>query len=135
MAMSVVEDVERPLVSDDVNHSQDQSNDLTRNYDLEGACYQSEALLRSPRNKGLVHKQRLPPASHHLAQGDSLVLEISDPSEDLLVGQTLKRPLATEHLIEALKLGRPENQNENSIQEFVPKVISDQRNFCFLSLL
>ncbi|KAB2064989.1 hypothetical protein ES319_A09G059300v1 [Gossypium barbadense] len=130
-----VEDVERPLVSDDVNHSQDQSNDLTRNYDLEGACYQSEALLRSPRNKGLVHKQRLPPASHHLAQGDSLVLEISDPSEDLLVGQTLKRPLATEHLIEALKLGRPENQNENSIQEFVPKVISDQRSCLSLEVV
>ncbi|XP_039007641.1 protein phosphatase 2C 70-like isoform X1 [Hibiscus syriacus] len=121
------DDVERPLVSDDVNLTRDQSNDLTRNYDLEGACYQNEALLCPPRNEGLAHKQRIPSASSHLDQGDSLVLDvISDPSEDILVGQTLKRPLATEKLIEALKLSRPENQSQNSIQEFVPKAISDQ---------
>ncbi|KAK9003774.1 hypothetical protein V6N11_018672 [Hibiscus sabdariffa] len=123
-----VDDVERPLVSDDVNLARDQSNDLTRNYDLEGACYQNEDLLRPPRNEGLVHKQRIPPASSHLAQGDSLVLDvISDPSEDISVGQTLKRPSSTEHLVEALKLGRPENQSQNTVQEFVPQTISDQQ--------
>ncbi|KAE8686725.1 Protein phosphatase 2C 70 [Hibiscus syriacus] len=117
-----VDDVERPLVTDDANLTRDQSSDLTRNYDLEGACYQTEALLRPPRSEGLIHKQRIPPASPHLAQGDSLVLDvISDLSEDILVGQTLKHPPATEHLVEAVKHGRPENQSENSIQEFVPQ--------------
>ncbi|KAE8685581.1 Protein phosphatase 2C 70 [Hibiscus syriacus] len=124
-----VDDVERPLVSDGANLTRDQINDLTRNYDLEGACYQNEALLRPPRSEGLVHKQRIPPASPHLAQGDGLVLDvISDPSEDILVGQTLKRPPATEHLVETVKLGRPENQSENSIQEFVLGATRDQRS-------
>ncbi|KAK8619577.1 hypothetical protein V6N13_135860 [Hibiscus sabdariffa] len=131
-----VDDVERPLVSDDVNLARDQSNDLTRNYDLEGACYQNEDLLRPPRNEGLVHKQRIPPASSHLAQGDSLVLDvISDPSEDISVGQTLKRPSSTEHLVEALKLGRPENQSQNTVQEFVPQTISDQRSCLSLEVV
>ncbi|KAE8731892.1 hypothetical protein F3Y22_tig00002511pilonHSYRG00592 [Hibiscus syriacus] len=130
----LVDDVERPLVSDDANLTRDQSNDLTRNYDLEGACYQNEALLRPPRSEGLVHKQRIPSGSPHLAQGDSLVLDvISDPPEDILVGQTLKRPPATEHPVEVVKLGRPENQSENSIQEFVPQATSDQRIY-FLTL-
>ncbi|XVE81558.1 hypothetical protein DITRI_Ditri15bG0074500 [Diplodiscus trichospermus] len=135
---------ERPLVSDDIDLSSNQSNDLTRNYDLEGACHQNEALLRSPRTQGLVHKQRLPVASPHLAQSDSLVLDvISDPSEDILVGQTLKRPLVTEHLVEALKPGRPENQSQNfkfggendSLQEIVPKAISDQRSCLSLEVV
>ncbi|GMI64517.1 kinase associated protein phosphatase, ROOT ATTENUATED GROWTH 1 [Hibiscus trionum] len=131
-----VDDVERPLVSDDVNLTRDQSNDLIRNYDLEGACYQNEALLRPPRNEGLVHKQRISSASPHLAQGDSLVLDvISDPSEDILVGQTLKRSLATEQLIEALKLSRPENKSQSSIQEFVPKATSDQRSCLSLEVV
>ncbi|GMJ08318.1 kinase associated protein phosphatase, ROOT ATTENUATED GROWTH 1 [Hibiscus trionum] len=131
-----VDDVERPLVSDDANLTRDQSNDLTRNYDLEGACYQNEDLLRPPRNEGLVHKQRIPPTSPHLPPGDSLVLDvISDPSEDILVGQTLKRPSATEHLVEALKLGRPENRSQNTVKEFVPQAISDQRSCLSLEVV
>ncbi|XP_022722582.1 protein phosphatase 2C 70-like [Durio zibethinus] len=134
-----VGDFERPLVSDDVDLTRDLSNDLTRNYDLEGACHQNEDLLRSPRTQGLVHKQRLPSASH-LAQGDSI---ISDPSEDILVGQTLKRPLLSEHLVEAPKHGRHENQSENlqfdgendSLQCFVPKAISDQRSCLSLEVV
>lgn len=46
-------------MSDDGSVGRDLSNDLTRNYDLEGACYQNDGLLRSPRNQGLVHKQRV----------------------------------------------------------------------------
>lgn len=64
---------------------------------------------------------------------------ISDPAEDILLGQTLKRPLVTEHLVEALKHGRPETQcqdlkiggENDSLQEFVSKATSDQSNFCF----
>ncbi|XP_022762031.1 protein phosphatase 2C 70 isoform X2 [Durio zibethinus] len=139
-----VDDLERPLVSNDVDLAQDQSNDLTRNYDLEGACHQNEALLRSPRTQGLVHKQRLPSASPHLAQGDSVLLDvITDPSEDILVGQTLKHPLFTEHIVEAQKFSRPENQSQNlkfgvendKPQDFVPKAISDQRSCLSLEVV
>ncbi|OMP09078.1 hypothetical protein COLO4_05833 [Corchorus olitorius] len=132
-----VGDLERPLVSDNVDVARDQSNDSTRNYDLEGACYQNEALLRSPRTQGLVHKPRVPPASSHLSQGGSLILDvISDSPEDLSVGQTLRRPFVAEHIIEAQKHVKQENQSQNlkldvdnnRLQEFVPKAINDQRS-------
>ncbi|XWS54014.1 hypothetical protein CRYUN_Cryun10bG0051500 [Craigia yunnanensis] len=137
-------DLDRPLVSDDVDLARDQSNDLRRDYDLEGAYHQNEALLHSPCTQGLVHKQRLPSASPHLAQGDSLVLDvISDPSEDILVGQTLERPLVTEHIVEVQKRGRPDNQSQNlkfgvenvRLPEFVPKVINDQRSCLSLEVV
>ncbi|XVE66043.1 hypothetical protein DITRI_Ditri08aG0049700 [Diplodiscus trichospermus] len=101
----MVSDLERPFVSDVVDLAQDQNNDLTRDYDLEGEHHQNEALLRSPRTQGLVHKQRLPFASPHLSQanstandlfcmGDSLVVEvIPDPSEDILLTCTSRLPL------------------------------------------
>ncbi|XP_007034676.2 PREDICTED: protein phosphatase 2C 70 [Theobroma cacao] len=139
-----VGDLERPLVSDDVDLPREQSNDLTRNYDLEGACHQNEALLRPPRTQGLIHKQRLPSASIHLTQGDSLVLDVaSDPSEDILVGQTLKRPLVTDRLVEVQNHGRLPNQSQNlkfgvendRLQEFLPKAINGQRSCLSLEVV
>lgn len=136
-------ELERPLVSDDGALVRDQSNDLTRNYDLEGACYQ-EGLWRSPRAQGLVHKQRLSSASPHATHGDSLVLDvISDASEDLLVGQTLKRPLMKDHLAEVQNYGGQEDQSPNlnlglgidRFPEFVPKAIADQRSCLSLEVV
>ncbi|GAV85716.1 PP2C domain-containing protein/FHA domain-containing protein [Cephalotus follicularis] len=135
-----VGDLERPLVSDDVDLVRDQSNEVSRSYDLERACFQNEGVLRSPRTHGLVHKQRIPSTSPQLNQGDSVVLDvISDLSEDLLVGQTL-RPLVTDHLPGVQKHSRVEEQSSNlkyglksdRFQEFTPKVISEKR--CCLSL-
>jgi hypothetical protein len=55
--------------------------------------------------------------------GDSLVLEvISDPTEDVLVSQTRKRPLAFEHLVDILKHGR-HSLEDGRFQEFVYKDI------------
>ncbi|KAI9195981.1 hypothetical protein LWI28_020010 [Acer negundo] len=128
-------ELERPLVLDEVGVVRDQSNDLTRTYDLEGACYQNEGLLRSPRTHGLVHKQRLPTTTPHVAQGDSLVLDlIADATEEMLVGQTLKHPFVTDHLAEIRRHSRQEDpsaklkhtlENEK-IQEFVPKAVAYQ---------
>lgn len=67
---------------------------------------------------------------------------ISDASEDLLVGQTLKRPLMKDHLAEVQNYGGQEDQSPNlnlglgidRFPEFVPKAIADQSNFLFLSL-
>lgn len=137
-------ELERPLVSDDGALVRDQSNDLTRNYDLEGACYQNEGLWRSPRAQGLVHKPRLSSASPHATHGDSVVLDvISDASEDLLVGQTLKRPLMKDHLAEVQKYGGQEDQSPNlklglgidRFPEFVPKAIADQRSCLSLEVV
>ena len=56
-----------------------------------------------------------------------------------MVGQTLKRPLVTEHIVEVQKCDRPDNQSQNlkfgvgNVR--LPKIINDQSNFFFLSLL
>ncbi|KAL5782554.1 hypothetical protein ACOSP7_007583 [Xanthoceras sorbifolium] len=128
-------ELERPLVSDDGGVVRDQSNDLTKTYDLEGACYQNEGLLRSPRTHGLVHKLRLPTTSPHVTQGDSLVLDvISDAPEEISVGQTLKHPLVPDHLAEIRKHERQDDLSANfkltleneKVQEIVPKAIAYQ---------
>ncbi|KAJ0093876.1 hypothetical protein Patl1_25421 [Pistacia atlantica] len=142
-AIVKTDELERPLVPDDEAVVLDQTNDFVRTYDLEGACYQNEGFLRSPRTHGLVHKQRLPSASPIVNQGDSVVLDvISDTSEDLLVGQTLKRPIATEQLAEWQKQ-RQEDLSPNlklvvdndKVQEYVPKAIADQRSCLSLEVI
>ncbi|KAB2092499.1 hypothetical protein ES319_A02G035200v1 [Gossypium barbadense] len=141
----MVGELERPLVSNNVDLAQDQSNDLTRNYDLDGECHLNAALLRPPRTQGLVHKQRLSSASRRLALGDSVVGDVSDPLDGILVGQTLKRLVVTEHLVELQTHGRPENQSQNlrfgtenvRPQESVPNTdaISDQRSCLSLQVV
>ncbi|XP_059450920.1 protein phosphatase 2C 70 isoform X1 [Corylus avellana] len=127
-----VADLDRPLVSDDIRN---EINELPRDYDLEGACPQNEGHFHSPWNYRLIHKQRLPPVSPHITQGDSLVLEvISDPTEDVLVGQTLKRPLASDHLVDVLKHGR-QSLEDDRFQEFVHNDILDQRSCLTLEVI
>lgn len=60
-------ELQRPLVSDgDGEHlNQGQTGEEgSREYDLEGACYQNEGILQ-----GRAYKQRLPSSSPHLNQG------------------------------------------------------------------
>ncbi|KAJ6321775.1 hypothetical protein OIU77_011785 [Salix suchowensis] len=139
----IVGDLERPLVLDDANAC-DQSNESTRTIDLEGAHGQNEGLLHSPQMHGPVYKQRLPSTSLQLNEGDSVVLNVvSDPIEDLSVGQTLRFFSLTERLAEEQKHVRQEDQNpnlksglENDLhQEFVPKVITDQRSCLSLEVI
>lgn len=113
---------------------QSQSTEFARNYALEGVYPQSEGHFNSPRTHGLAYKQRLPPTLSQLTHSDSFILNISDPSEEPYVGQTLKRPLTT-HL-EAQKYSRKEELNydsrievdNDSFRPFVPKHTADQRN-------
>ncbi|CAK9137192.1 unnamed protein product [Ilex paraguariensis] len=90
-----VDDIERRLVSEDLNLVQNQSNEFARNYALEGAYQLKQAGFNSSRKQGLAYKQRPPSTTPQLTHSDSFVLDISDPSEDILVGQTLKLPLLT----------------------------------------
>ncbi|XP_015888017.3 protein phosphatase 2C 70 [Ziziphus jujuba] len=124
-----VSELERPLVSDDVDHTRDQSNELPRDYDLEGACFQS-----SPRPSGLV-KQRLPTAATNLTQGDTLVLDvISDASEDVSVGQTLKHPFLSHQLAEEQKQDRLSSEYDKS-KVFGAKDIPGQRSSLTLEVI
>ncbi|XP_065863386.1 protein phosphatase 2C 70 isoform X2 [Euphorbia lathyris] len=132
-------ELERPLVSDDV-----ESNELARNFDLEGACYQNEGQLRMSRPHGLVHKQRPPSTSVYPTQGDSLILNVaSEAGEDISVGQTLKRVNLKEHLAEAQTHVAHEDKNpvlisgvdNDTFRELVPKVITDQRSCISLEVI
>ncbi|KAI4317780.1 hypothetical protein L6164_025622 [Bauhinia variegata] len=130
-AIEVGGDIERPLVSDEVNLLHDQSNELHRDYDLEGASLPdaNEAHFPSPRSHGLVHKQRLPVNSPNVLQGDSLVLDVvSDSPEDVVVGQTLKLPPS--QLAEIQKQSR-----SNFESRLVQGDILDQRSCLTLEVI
>ncbi|KAK7405883.1 hypothetical protein VNO78_07495 [Psophocarpus tetragonolobus] len=138
---SIKGELERPLVADegDANASSfNATNELPRDYDLEGACYPSEVHFRSPRThgQGLVHKQRLQnSASPNMPQaGDTLVVDvISDPSsEDVDVGQTLKLPAV--HLAQIQKHS-PANFQIDRLLDFVERDISDQRSCLTLEVI
>lgn len=57
---------------------------------------------------------------------------ISDAPEDILVGQTLKRPLVTQQLVEDQKFDRQILEHDR-LQEFVPNDILYQSSFLSLS--
>ncbi|KAK7366522.1 hypothetical protein VNO80_08515 [Phaseolus coccineus] len=135
-------ELERPLVADEEDaHASPLNpiNELPRDYDLEGACYPSEVLFRSPRThgQGLVHKQRLqtlsvPPTAPQC--GDTLVVDvISDPSsDDVDVGQTLR--LSSAQLAQFQKQGTPNFRNDR-LQDLVQWNISDQRSCLTLEVI
>ncbi|KAF8401671.1 hypothetical protein HHK36_012617 [Tetracentron sinense] len=137
MAMAMVGDLERPLISEDLDLVPNQNNELVRDFDLEGSCFQTEG-FSSPRTHGLVYKQRLPTADAHLTQD-----VISDPSEDLLVGHTFKHTLVANHLFEERKHARKEDLSygltfgsDNDIyQESAANNIADQRSSLILEVI
>ncbi|XP_027365650.1 protein phosphatase 2C 70 [Abrus precatorius] len=119
-------ELERPLVAEDINVSHNQSAELPRHYDIEGASYPNESNLHLPPTHGLVNKQRLPavPFSSNVSQD-----VICDPSEDVSVGQTLK--LSPAQLAEIQKHTRESIENDR-LQDIVQSDILDQR--CCLTL-
>ncbi|KAL6970392.1 protein-serine,threonine phosphatase [Sarracenia purpurea var. burkii] len=116
-----VDDIERPLVSEDLNFAQNQSNEFV------GACLPTEGHFSSPRTHGVGYKQGLPSTSPQLTQSGSFVLDvIPDTSEDIFVGQTLKRPLVIEHTAEEQKYVIKEDLSYDlrfppDSQSFIPK--------------
>jgi protein phosphatase len=138
-----VGDLQRPLISDDGNLIQGQTSEVTREYDLEGACYQNDGLLHSSLTEGRFYKQRLPSSSPHFSQGESFVLEvISEPSDNALVGQTLKLPAEKGSLAEVQTYDWQNNRNENlqynlekdRLINLSPRLVEDQSNFLFFCL-
>ncbi|PWA66665.1 kinase associated protein phosphatase [Artemisia annua] len=83
----VQEDVERPLVSQD--------SDAIETEHHTDSVSQEESTHTTPQTHGPVYKHGRPPLPPQSSHGDSLILDISDSSENLVVGQTLKRPTVT----------------------------------------
>ncbi|KAG7026249.1 Protein phosphatase 2C 70 [Cucurbita argyrosperma subsp. argyrosperma] len=128
-----VHDLERPLVSDAAVVTQNQINELPRDYDLEGAL-QTDGHFRSPSLHGLIHKQRLPAASPHLCQGDRLVPDVvADPLDDISVGQTLKRSYFTSQIPEVRKHAKPSIGSDQP-HESASQVISHGRSYLTLEV-
>lgn len=108
------DDLERPLVSEDLNLVYGQSNDFAPINAPGGESEQISSSFRSPLAQGLVHKQRLALTSPHLTHSDSFVLDIPDSSEDALLGQTLARPTLTQQLLEVKNHDRKEETKFSS---------------------
>ncbi|CAG7874101.1 unnamed protein product, partial [Brassica rapa] len=128
-----VGDLQRPLVSHDENLIQGQSSEVSREFDLEEACFQNEGLLRSSLTEGRgVYKPRLPSSSSspHLAQGESFDLQIiSEPSDNALVGETLKHPADKVSSQEVQTYGSQQPDLEKDIlSQLSPRVVVKDQN-------
>ncbi|CAF1778342.1 unnamed protein product [Brassica napus] len=128
-----VGDLHRPLVSHhDESLIQGQTSEVSREFDLEEACFQNEELLRSSLTEEHIYKQRLPSSSAHLNQGESFDLQIiSEPPDNALVGETLKHP--------AEKLSFQEDildLEKDILSELPPRVVvKDQRSWLSLEVI
>ncbi|KAG2273498.1 hypothetical protein Bca52824_056053 [Brassica carinata] len=118
-------DLQRPLVSDDEHLNQGQTSEGSREYDLEGACYQNEGLLPSL-TEGRANKQRLPSSSPNLKQG-----------------QTLKHPAGKGSLEEVETDDLQDNTSQNlqhdlekdRLSQLSPGLINDQRSWLCLEVI
>ncbi|KAI3752001.1 hypothetical protein L2E82_23100 [Cichorium intybus] len=132
---SDVQDVERPLISQDSDEVESNITEHHRDSASEGP----DGHLSAPQNHGHVHKHRLPPRPRQVSHGDSLILDISDPSESVVVGQTLKRPLVINESDGEQIYGRKEdlsNKSDNdSSRPFISKPTADQRSILTLEVI
>ncbi|XP_019059050.1 PREDICTED: protein phosphatase 2C 70 isoform X2 [Tarenaya hassleriana] len=137
-------DLQRPLVSDDGNLVQGQTSELTREYDLEGACYQNEGLLHSSLIEECDYKDRIPSSSPHFNHGESLVVEvISEHFGDVSLGQTLKQQAEKGQLAEVKKSDWQDNQSQNlkhdresdGLRELSLKPVKDKRSWLSLEVI
>ncbi|KAJ8565860.1 hypothetical protein K7X08_008436 [Anisodus acutangulus] len=137
------EDIEEPLISDDLHLIESQSHEYSRGYAHDAGSHQNQGAYASPWTQGLVHKQRLTSINPQLTHSDSFVLDVCDTSEDISIGQTLKRPLAFNQLAEEHKHIRPEDvkyrsnlaiQNEK-FGDFASKDTKDQRSILMLEVI
>ncbi|GMH18818.1 hypothetical protein Nepgr_020659 [Nepenthes gracilis] len=107
------DDVERLLIQEDLDQLPSQRSESAQNYAPEW-YFQTDRNLNSHGAVSLTDKLRLPFPASHLALGSSLVLGIGDPTEDILVGQTLKRPFLTSHFIKEKRHNLKEDFHYNS---------------------
>ncbi|GAB2221410.1 hypothetical protein Droror1_Dr00012586 [Drosera rotundifolia] len=84
------DDLESPFIEEDFGEQPSHTYASPEVFAPEG-CLLNDGLLNSSGAHGLGNKQRASASASHLTQGCSLLLDISHPSKNVLVGQTLKR--------------------------------------------
>ncbi|CAL5416065.1 unnamed protein product [Camellia sinensis] len=134
---SQVDDIERPLVSEDLNLVQNQSNEFGGKFSLEGVCHSTEGHFSSPQTHGVGYRQRIPSTSSQLSQSGSFVLDvIPDPLKDIFIGQTLKHPKKP---VEEERYARNDDlkvcPDSGSFNEFIPEGIADERSSLTLEII
>ncbi|CAI9776312.1 unnamed protein product [Fraxinus pennsylvanica] len=133
-----VDDIERPLVSEDYDVVESQICEST-SYSIEGGGRRTQAGFIPPHSNRVT--QRLQSTSPQLTHSDSFVLDIPNTSEDSFVGQTLKLPLAPSKLAEegirekeGVKYS-PNHVDEDISREFIPKYTANQRSILILEVI
>ncbi|KAD5317848.1 hypothetical protein E3N88_17794 [Mikania micrantha] len=122
----VHEDVERPLISPDLE------SNITEH--SESSCNQTDGHLSSPHTHGPNHKHRVPPTRSQLSHGDSVMFDISDHSDGVVVGQTLKRPSGEQECDAKEDSSYNLKINDNS-KQFISKSSVDQRSILNLEVI
>ncbi|CAF2369211.1 protein phosphatase 2C 70 [Brassica napus] len=119
-------ELQRPLVSDgDGEHlNQGQTGEEgSREYDLEGACYQNEGILQ-----GRAYKQRLPSSSPHLNQGRTL----KHPADKVSLGD-----VETDDLQDNTSQSLQHDLEKERLSELSPGlvIVNDQRSWLCLEVI
>lgn len=163
--IQVQEDVECPLVSQDPDVVESDVIEPPSSCASESSYIQTDGHLSSPRTHGRVHKHRLPPTHPQLSHGisydpflhvmvedflqstqvivflfsgDSLILDMSDHSESVVVGQTLlKRPSVTNDSAGEQKFDKKDDSSYksrirlgyDSSRQFISRTTANQSNF------
>ncbi|KAH0937193.1 hypothetical protein HID58_004654 [Brassica napus] len=118
-------ELQRPLVSDggDEHLNQGQTGEEgSREYDLEGACYQNEGLLQ-----GRAYKQRLPPSSSpHLNQGRT----IKHPADKVGL-----EDVETDDLQDNTSQNLQHDLEKERLSEISPVIVNDQISWLCLEVI
>nr|GEW91933.1 protein phosphatase 2C 70 [Tanacetum cinerariifolium]GEW92316.1 protein phosphatase 2C 70 [Tanacetum cinerariifolium] len=119
------DDVERPLVSPD--------SDVIETHHPTNLVSQHS----TPQTHGPVYKLGRPPLPPQFSHGDSLILDISDHSENVVVGQTLKRPTVTSDSPGEDKYDTNEylRSNKDASDKFISTCNADQRSILNLEVI
>ncbi|GAB2295189.1 hypothetical protein Dimus_029364 [Dionaea muscipula] len=138
--MIKADDLKRHLIQEDSDQLPCQRNEPSKGSAPEGS-FQNTGDFNCPCPQGLTYKPRLSSPAFHLARGGSFVVDIGDPSEDLLVGQTLKHPLVIRPLSEEQKDSTKADANskfpleDDSFELSFTKNIPEQGNCLTLEVI
>lgn len=138
-----VDDLERPLVSEDLILSHSLGNRLGRNISPGESGQPLPDGFSLTWGQGPAPNQRVPSTSAQLLHSDSFVLNISDTSEDASFGKTLLRPHPSSQTAEVKDNGRKEglkftpkfDGDSNVFGELVQKGTVDQRSILMLEVI
>nr|AGP76186.1 kinase-associated protein phosphatase [Brassica rapa subsp. chinensis] len=117
-------ELQRPLVSDggDEHLNQGQTGEEgSREYDLEGACYQNEGILQ-----GRAYKQRLPSSSPHLNQGRT----IKHPADKVSL-----EDVETDDLQDNTSQNLQHGLEKERLSEISPVIVNDQISWLCLEVI